>query len=199
MLRILSALLLVLICVNFLDIPLAETIARIMGRNFLHSQVISNLPDLLLGVTVLSTFACWAGYFLLARRNAPMATRFMASGISIPLAFAAKSILKWIFGRTDTRTWLTGTPDSFHWFQGGRNFEGFPSGHMLVFTPIFLLLLEVFPKLRLPILGAWLALGAALLLTEYHFPGDVLAGAFIGILLDYAAKNLVRRKITRFP
>ncbi|NNM81519.1 MAG: phosphatase PAP2 family protein, partial [Burkholderiales bacterium] len=177
--RILSALLLILICVNFLDIPLAEAIARIMGRNFLHSRAISNLPDLLSVVTIFSTFACWAGYSLLSKRKAPMASLFMASGISIPLAFAAKSILKWIFGRTNTRIWLTGTPDSFHWFQGGNNFEGFPSGHMLVFTPIFLLLLEVFPKLRLPILGAWLGLGAALLLTEYHFPGDVLAGAFI--------------------
>lgn len=187
-----TAIILVVLSVRYLDLGIATLIAEHMGRKFLFSHGVSNLPDqLLIFVIVASTF-CWSGYFFLAHRGIYDRRSLFCqiTGTSLPLAFAAKGILKWAFGRTDTRMWLT-EPNlyAFHWFHGGQGFQGFPSGHMLVLTPLFLALIDFFPRHRLPVLVAWSGLGLALMITEYHFLGDVLAGACFGFLVHFGAKR----------
>jgi membrane-associated phospholipid phosphatase len=95
-----------------------------------------------------------------------------------------KMILKWIFGRTEAHNWLF-HPEryGFHWFAGSEGYLGFPSGHMMVFTPLFLALWDFFPRYRVYYVTVWLFLGIALIVTEYHFLSDVAAGIYVGILI----------------
>ena len=51
---------------------------------------------------------------------------------------------------------------------------------MLVLTPLFIALWHFYPRYRLYYGIAGLCLGAALIVTEYHFLSDVIAGACIG-------------------
>ena len=185
------------LCLGGLDIQVAHFILIHVGRHFEFSRTVSSLPDLLLLMVIIVSTLAWAGYFFLSSKGiSDQRTRlFLGLGTSLPVAFASKDLLKWIFGRVDTRFWLA-KPDSyaFHWFHGGRNFEGFPSGHMLVFTPLFLALWNFSPKARPLILTAWLGLAAALLITEYHFLGDVIAGSYAGYLIYHGLDRIQRRE-----
>jgi membrane-associated phospholipid phosphatase len=181
----LAALILVVLSVRFWDIPLAIWIARYLLAYVPHIKN-SEIPDLLLISVVILTSLSWMEYFYLLHRNIrDRRTHFFRFvGTVMPLTFVVKDVLKWIFGRTDTRIWLKnpGLHD-FHWFAGTKGFEGFPSGHMLVFTPLFLALWQFFPRYRLYYGVVWFCLAIALIVTEYHFLGDVLAGAFLGAVV----------------
>ena len=176
------------LCVVGLDVQVAEFILLRTGRAFLFSHTVASLPDLLLATVIAVCSASWAGYFLLVQKGtSDRSTRlFRVLGTALPIAFVAKGVLKWIFGRVDTRTWLVHPETySFHWFHGGVNFQGFPSGHMLVFTPLFLAMWNYSPRLRPVVLAGWLGLAVALLVTEYHFLGDLIAGSYLGYLIYF--------------
>lgn len=180
-----AALILIVLCMRLLDLPLAAWIAGYLGSYAPHVKT-SNIPDLLLVFVVILTSLSWMGYFYLVRRNIhDQRTLFCyVTGTVLPLSFGMKIVLKWLFGRTETRTWLS-DPSlyGFHWFAGTEGFQGFPSGHMLVFTPLLLALWHFYPRYRLYYGIVWFCLGAALITTEYHFLSDVLAGAYIGAVV----------------
>lgn len=177
---------LVAFSIRHLDLRLSCLILDLTGRSFQTSRGVSSLPDLLLPIVVGVSAFCWAGYFLLSKTNDPRALVLKSLGTSLPIAYLAKDILKWIFGRTNTRTWLE-QPDlyAFHWLHGSRDFQGFPSGHMLVLTPIFMALWATFPRFRPLVLFTGLSLAIALMITEYHFLADVIAGTYLGFLVHY--------------
>lgn len=169
-----------------LDAPLAIWIDLHVRSHGAFQIYTSNIPDmLLLSVIILSTVS-WVGYFYLKGRGIQNIHRqfFLIMGTVLPLSFFLKTLLKLVFGRIETRIWLTDNSlDGMHWFAGGDGFDGFPSGHMLVFSTLFLGLWKFYPRYRSAYLTVWLALGSALILTNYHFLSDVIAGGYLGCLL----------------
>ncbi|HEY0267726.1 MAG TPA: phosphatase PAP2 family protein [Methyloradius sp.] len=174
---------LVVLCVQLLDIPLAIWIAENLGIYAPHLKT-SNIPDTLFFIVVVFSILSWMAYFSLKRRNIydRRTLFFRLTGTLLPLSFALKILLKWVFGRVDTRIWLAypNHHHGFHWFAGVGSFQGFPSGHMLVFTPLLIACWQFYPRYRFYYVFLWIALGVGLITTEYHFLGDVLAGALIG-------------------
>jgi membrane-associated phospholipid phosphatase len=171
----------------YLDARLAVFITQIVGKRFLFSKPISNLPDFLLSLVCAVTCFSWAGrLYLSQRQDARIDSQFLEyMGTALPLSFVLKTILKDFFGRTNTRVWLL-HPDltGFHWFHGGGDFSGFPSGHMAIFTVLMIGISRYFPRLRLLCAASLLALAAALLITQYHFLSDIAAGVLVGVLTD---------------
>lgn len=181
----LAVLIVVVLCIQLLDLPLALWIAEYLGT-YAPSVRTANLPDLLLITVVALTSLSWIAYFYLVRHNIhDQRTLFCrTTGTVLPLAFGMKTLLKWIFGRTETHTWLADPGHyGFHWFAGTEGLQGFPSGHMLVLTPLFLALWYFYPRYRLYYGVVWFCLGLALIVTEYHFLSDVLAGTYIGMIV----------------
>ena len=187
----LAALTLIVLCLWLLDLPLAAWIAEYLTANAPYVKT-SDMLGLLPIIVVILTSLSWIAYFYLVRRNIhDQRTLFCrVTGTVLPLSFGMKTVLKWLFGRTEARTWLS-DPSlyGFHWFAGTEGFQGFPSGHMLVFTPLFLALWHFYPCYRPYYAVVWLCLGAALIATEYHFLGDVLAGAYIGAMVYLAVSR----------
>ena len=182
---VLASILLVL-CVQWLDIPLAIWIAENLGIYAPHLKT-SSIPDTLFLIVFVFSIFSWVSYFYLKRRNIydKRILFFRLTGTLLPLSFALKILLKWIFGRLDTRVWLA-YPNhhyDFHWFAGIGSFQGFPSGHMLVFTPLLIALWQFYPRYRFYYILFGVILSLGLIATEYHFLGDVLAGALIGAVL----------------
>ncbi len=184
----LLVLLLVIICERFVDLP----VAWFFSHYFLDSDTplaayASDIPDLLFLVALCVTIASWAAYFCLRRNNVDNSrTRFLRLlGTVAPTSFALKSILKFGFGRINTRAWLE-HPDlyGFHWLDGGSHFEGFPSGHMMVFTALAVTVWRFNPRYRILYLFGLAILAAALIVTDYHFVSDVIAGAYLGIVVE---------------
>ncbi len=171
----------------YLDIRLAEFVSQKVGFGFLFSQSISNLPDLLFLLVCIITVVSWTGRLYLAAKSAKgrMADFQEHIGLTVPLAYVLKDLLKELFGRTNTRIWLL-HPDlfGFHWFHGGGDFASFPSGHMAVFTVLMLGIGRYFPRLRPVCAGLLFVLALALLVTEYHFFSDIVAGTCLGVIVD---------------
>jgi len=98
-----------------------------------------------------------------------------------------KNGLKWLFGRPWPDSWrghgpsLIGNGDyKFHWFNGGDVYNSFPSGHMAASMAVLSVMWMYYPRARpvCVIIAVLIALG--LVGSNFHFVGDVLAGAFVG-------------------
>jgi membrane-associated phospholipid phosphatase len=112
--------------------------------------------------------------------------------ITAPVSFIAKTYFKYVFGRITTREWLLAPSDlGFHWFSGLERFSGFPSGHMAVFTALIAVLWRLQPRFRPTYLVVLMLLAMALIATNYHFFSDVIAGAYLGLLVEVCIFQIV--------
>lgn len=171
----------------YLDTRLARFISEVVGAGFLFSRPIANMPDCLFSLVCTLTCMSWAARLFLSlqpawRRYAQFVEYL---GSALPIAYVMKTALKDVFGRTNTRVWLL-HPNllAFHWFRGGADSAGFPSGHMAIFTVLMLGISRYFPRLGRPCAGLLLALALALMITQYHFLSDVAAGVSVGVIVD---------------
>lgn len=179
--------LLVFASIRWWDIPLAQAIRGLPFNQARPHHHLLHVPDLLLPLVLVITAITWAGY-VLHRRLALTAhhRRWLAAvGVVAPLSYLAKSFFKWLFGRVQTRLWLThGYSLQFHWLHGSGAFNGFPSGHMLVCSALAAIFCRRYPRALIPTTCLLTLLGTALLLLEYHFLSDVVAGSYLGLLLE---------------
>lgn len=187
-----AALLLSAVSYLYLDAPIAIWIDENIRSHAGFHAYTSDIPDFLpLSVIVISAFS-WAGYWYL--RSAKIFTEqryfFLVVGLVLPLSFVVKTLLKLVFGRIETRIWLTDhSLDGMHWFGGGDGLDGFPSGHTLVYITLFFAFWQFYPKYRFLYLVGLISMAIALILTNYHFLSDVISGAYFGWVV-YGAVNL---------
>lgn len=185
---------LVILCILYLDVPLALFVRDHLYANPRWAATTADLPDLLLMVVVLSTFGSWALYLLRSRKGIFNEETWFAREVLwlAPASYLAKALLKMVFGRSNTRYWLQ-DPGlyGFHWFQMKRGCEGFPSGHMLVIIALLAALWRHYPKTRPFCIVTATVLGAALIATNYHFLSDVIAGAYLAIVLEVVLFRLL--------
>lgn len=106
------------------------------------------------------------------------------------LAIVTKDQLKYAFGRTWPETWIKDNPSlirdgvmAFVPFHGGPGWASFPSGHTTTaVAPAAMLVMTTRSRWR------WLGLlpcglvAAGLYGADYHFLGDIMAGAMVGCL-----------------
>jgi membrane-associated phospholipid phosphatase len=176
----------VLVSYRFLDARIALLARDLLKPGGFLQSITADIPDVLFLLVLFGSGLLWGNYLKHKRRGISNSqTRFfLLAGSAVPLAYLLKWLLKYIFGRTNTRFWLTGqVSDGFHWFHGGDNFSGFPSGHMLVFTAFFAAVRVSYPRYRSISVGGLLLLAAALIATDYHFLSDVIAGTYLGLVV----------------
>jgi membrane-associated phospholipid phosphatase len=191
---------LVVLCVRYLDAPLARYVMEHLYVNVQWSELTSDLPDLLLQVVLLTSVASLVFYRLRVRRGIYDALTCLAQLVAwaTPASYLVKSTLKFTFGRVNTRVWLQ-QPElyGFHWFEKRHGCEGFPSGHMVVIVTLLAALWRFYPKSRPWCLLLGLVLALALIATDYHFLSDVIAGAYLGVLVEAAVFWLLVREPLR--
>lgn len=188
---------LVYLSYRFVDGAVARSVLQVVtGHQGGSTSGMPELPDLLLPAVITVTIAGWVARFVLPHDSSWARLRGCLAmlGIVAPLSYAAKEVLKLVFGRIRTRDWLLHPQlDGFHWFHGSGIFDGFPSGHMTVFVALAAVVWRFYPRYG-PLLGVLLAaLAAALVLLDYHFVSDVIAGSYFGILAYWlASRSFVR-------
>jgi membrane-associated phospholipid phosphatase len=106
-------------------------------------------------------------------------------------AFAVNDdVLKTIFGRPNPGLFLfaAATPH-FHFLQGSRQ-SSFPSGHMVMAGAFAIAMARIYPR-TLMVFAILLCLAGALLVVgDWHFLSDVLAGVFVGGTAGFVAGEL---------
>ncbi len=75
---------------------------------------------------------------------------------------------------------------------GNPTNAAFPSGHTSRAFTVATIIWNRYPKWRIPFLALAVGTGISMILVGYHFPSDVLAGAFTGIAIGTFAVNVAR-------
>jgi len=197
-----SVSLVVLVCtllsVLYLDYPLASWIETHIRSQGVFRLYTSNLPSHLFVFVVIVSSLSLAGYLWLTLQAKKNKHRlfFLVTALVLPCAYLTKTLLKLTFARIETRLWLSHpTIQAPHWFNFDHmGFDSFPSGHMLVFTTLFLSFWHFYPQYRWLYMFSWLGLAVALLLTNYHFLSDIIAGAWVGCLVYYAIHSILTNR-----
>lgn len=181
------------ISVAWIDLPLARSITRELAQGDARFVVQAQFPDLLDLFVAIVTIGSLAGYIVLRRKHAGarLVCCLQVLSTAVPFSYTAKNLLKSVFGRVNTRYWMHHPQYfEFHWLHASDQFFGFPSGHMAVFSAFAFALMHYYPRLRLLGWTTVLLLAAALIVSAYHFLGDVIAGAYIGYLAFIVAREM---------
>ncbi len=108
-------------------------------------------------------------------------------------ASEVRTILKYLFGRTwpDTfvdhnPSWIQNRVFGFWPFHGGAGWGAFPSGHTALITATLTVLWLAHPRFRLAYVAAFFIEVLGLYGANYHFVGDMLAGALVGVVSAFA-------------
>ncbi|MGA2618354.1 MAG: phosphatase PAP2 family protein [Thermoguttaceae bacterium] len=189
--------LLIVLCYFFVDRPVAR---------FVHdhppfpealvewSALLSDWPYIAAGLVVTGAVA-WR----FCQRAGRLQTVLMALAASLATSVVLKQLLKWVFGRTWPKTQVGGAPSwigssayGFHPFHFGSGYASFPSGHAALVCSVLSVLWHTHPRWR----WLWAVLGlvlcVALVGMNFHFVGDVLAGALLGCITGSAMTALFR-------
>jgi membrane-associated phospholipid phosphatase len=185
-----------MVSVRFLDARLALGAMELLKSSDLLMSGTSDIPDALFLIVSMGSVLLWINYFILRSRGIDNElSRFSRLvGSALPLAYSMKWFFKYAFGRINTRVWLANqVSDDFHWFQGGGDYSGFPSGHMAVFSAFFAAVWVYFPRYRSISIGSLLILAVALVATDYHFLSDVIAGAYLGLIATCLTRACIEK------
>jgi membrane-associated phospholipid phosphatase len=184
--QLVAACLFITATVVFVDKPLALLIKPVFHYGSYPLSAMQ-FPDLLLPFCGVVTVLSWSIYGWCGLRGirTPLRRASRILGTVTPLAYLLKEMGQHGFARLQTRIFLQHPElpqfQFFHW----DDWHGcFPSGHMSVCCAVLLVLCRFLPRLRTLWIASAVLVGAALVLTDYHYIGDVFAGALLGFLTE---------------
>lgn len=194
-LAVLSCVLLVGASVLFLDRPTAICMHRLFDRSlwFMPLAGIGQIPLSLAGPALLvAALAAWRGW-----RPGPDGWTGIACALAVLVAIYFKGFLKEAFGRTWPETWVRNNPSlirddvyGFFPFHGGEGWASFPSGHTTAISAVVGVLWWRAPRYRWLWMLLVLLTGVGLVGGNFHFLGDVIAGAYLGFACGRATLAL---------
>jgi membrane-associated phospholipid phosphatase len=122
-------------------------------------------------------------------------TLFCAA-VNLMVTLGLKNGLKVAFGRYWPETWTHDNPSligdgayGFHPFHTGPAYESFPSGHTARIVAVFAVVWVAYPRWRWLCVLACGSVAVGLVGMDYHFVGDVVAGAFLGSVTGMYASH----------
>jgi membrane-associated phospholipid phosphatase len=176
----------VLVSVQWVDRPIAIWIFDLFGGR----RIPTHLADRIVQIPVVTAivFVICGMIAIMGRRFSKVEATIAMCAISILATTVIKDQLKFAFGRTWPDTWAPGIVSlvqdnvyGFHFFQSGKSFESFPSGHAAVAAALLSVVWILFPRLRRICAISMVAADIGLVALNLHFVSDVVAGSFIGI------------------
>lgn len=189
----------VVVCVAYIDRPLAEFFDRFMRRTAAWDWVDRALAPFALVVVMAMLFLFGCGAWLgLGRRLPSWTTTPLLCSRTAMWGTAVEVILKRIFGRSPAAPlYIRDHVYEFRFLRGGfQHWGSFPSGTALVSTAILAALWAVLPRWRVPGSLIVTLLCAAVVVTNYHWLADVIAGVFVGAAIGRIAVVLERPTFT---
>ena len=195
----------------WLDRPIAEFIYlhQLQAKLLMPLGWFTEIPPVLVALAPLITVIFAVKAFILKRINYSEYV-LLSTSITLICVYALKNLLKWVFGRYWPLTWYHNNPSwiqnhayGFHWFAGSF-FNGndamasFPSGHTTVMFTVMSMFALYYPRFRYPLLFIACAEGLCMILFDYHFFSDVIAGMLLGTTVALIAYTDFRCISCRF-
>jgi membrane-associated phospholipid phosphatase len=170
----------------WLDRPIA-LFAHEQSRAFDLFTKLTYIPGIILPIVIIA-FAAIALRALNGKALGKPATVVVLAAASLAIATAIKDQLKFAFGRTWPETWVRSNPSfirdgvfGFEPFHGGPGYQAFPSGHTTAICAVLSVLWICYPRFRALYALCMVVVAIALVAANFHFVGDVIAGAFLGV------------------
>jgi membrane-associated phospholipid phosphatase len=183
-----AVLIAVAICIRWLDVPLAQVFRANIGRFGGVGRGLGSLVLISGEIIVVAILAI----VRLTKGSLPAFAKavFVACCASLSAFVTNDYVLKFIFGRLNPADFFQSPPGPvFHFFHGSYQ-SSFPSGHMVMATAFAVAMIRLQPR-TLPVLIILLCMGAiGLLIGDWHFVGDVIAGSFVGATAGFVAGEL---------
>lgn len=180
----------IIISYKYIDKPLTKFINQHTDLNLNNkirhfavtvSQIAHFLTPILIILLILKK--------LISEHLSKLQLTLLAITINLIITDNIKGLLKLAFGRYRPVTWVKNIPGwlqspqyGFHPFHGGLAYQSFPSGHAAAIFAIMSIIWIVYPKWRWLCFISCTAIIYLLLLLNYHFVSDIIAGAFLGAI-----------------
>lgn len=148
-----------------------------------------------LGAAVLLTGEAAVFVFLgvarLVRGHISLFSKAVALGcVSSLCSYAVNSsVLKVFFGVPNPSEVMSGAHHAFHFFQGTPA-SSFPSGHMVLAGAFAGVLMRLYRVSIWPLSGLLVLAAGLLIIGDWHFLSDVIAGSFVGVSAGMLAGEL---------
>lgn len=184
----------ILISILWIDRPLAQLLANFRTGHAVFSNSTLTLPIIeafgYIGVIV------GLVYLIFGRKLPKWTEAAMLAGIALLVSQEiTHDLLKPLFGRVVPSLYLKTGQYGFQIFRFGAAFGSFPSGHSVQAAAILSVAWIYYPQWRLAY-GAMLgSLAVALMLGQWHYLGDVIAGYMVGSIAGKAAIMAWRSRV----
>jgi membrane-associated phospholipid phosphatase len=183
----------VTVCVIFLDRPVAEFVEQHVRHTLMWIWITRALAPVASVVVVAFVFIFGCGIWLLSGRSLPSWTQKPLLGSWAAMwATAAETILKRILGRgVADPAYIHNHLWGFRFLRGAEPlWASFPSGTATIAAAIASVLWITNRRWRAMSVLAVFLLCAAVVITNYHWLADVIAGAFLGATIGWMTVHL---------
>ncbi len=182
-----ATLAIVVLCVLYLDRPIAEEANAHFFRTAWQSRANDFLNALVAIMVVVFGGSFAAGFWRLLDRPLPAWTRVpLLCAWSIAWALASTEILKRLVGRSSAAYVYFGRHlYEFRWLRGSQGFDSFPSGTMAVAAACLAVIWCEWPRTRALCVTMTCLIAAALVMTSSHWVGDLVGGLFLGATIGW--------------
>lgn len=188
-----SSAMLVIISITYVDRPLAE----FFDSHFRHTigwVVLNRALEPLKAIAVLALLLLfWAGYRSFCGHGLqPWAGKAVICCWAVVWGLATEFVFKQIFGRawpepTYTQNHLYG----FRFLNASQHWSSFPSGTAIGSTALATTIGILFPRLRAGIAALAAMVCAAVVIENYHWLSDAIAGVFLGVSIGWMTIRFV--------
>jgi len=182
----------VVVCIAYVDRPVAEFFDGHLRHTATRVWLDRALAPLGLAVVMALLFLFGCGNWVMSGRLLGSWTRspLLCSWAAI-WATAADIIFKRIFGRAwPDPTYIQNHLYGFRLLHGGPHWQSFPSGTAAISAAIVSVLWIVMPRWRAIGVLIVALLCAAVVITNQHWVGDVIAGTFLGASIGWMTVQL---------
>jgi membrane-associated phospholipid phosphatase len=172
----------VVICVLYVDRPVAEFAHATFHRGRLQARA-NDFLTVLLALSVLVFFGSFlaAAWRMMGRPLPPWSRIPVMCAWSVAWALSSTIVFKRLIGRSSPDfVYIVRHIYKFNWLNGYPGFESFPSGTMSVTTACLSVIWIELPRWRPVCAVTLLGIAGALVITNSHWIGDLLGGAFLG-------------------
>jgi membrane-associated phospholipid phosphatase len=177
--------LLILICIAYVDRPVADFAHNRLDGTHLFGIAVAILTSLLAVLVSMALFVVGCGAWYLAGRRLPNWARLLlqavlAAAVSLVVAYS----LKIVIGRSEADPlYVSSHIHEFCPFRGDAGHMAFPSATMAIASSFLGVLCSGSTRRRV-VAGALLTfIGACLVVTNGHWLADILGGLYLGIVV----------------
>jgi membrane-associated phospholipid phosphatase len=178
----------VILSFECLDIPIARWFSTNLGQLNAVSAGLGSAVILSLEATTALTLVVVR---LLRGYLSPLNEALALASLTSMCAYAVNDgVLKLLFGVPNPgNVLLQGAHHALHLLAGSKD-DSFPSGHMVLAASFAGVFMKLYPRSTWPISALLLFVAAALIVGDWHFASDVIAGTFAGVAAAALAGEL---------